>query len=104
MPDGSPAVLLPLVVSGYDRRRCSAGLSANLGRDAARRLEDGAVAGALRGRCRRHLTADWIERVGSECGQKLKFTPDAIRAVKELIRPCQLGIREGEDVVHTWYL
>ena len=30
------------------------------------------------------LTADWIEQVGSECGQTLEVSAEAIRAVKEL--------------------
>ncbi len=31
-------------------------------------------------------------------------TPDAARAVGELIRLCRLAVREGVQVVHTWYL
>ena len=50
------------------------------------------------------LASEWIKRVGAEYGQQLELTPEAVRAVQELIRLSRLAIREGVDVVHTWYL
>jgi hypothetical protein len=50
------------------------------------------------------LAAEWIGRVGAECGQQLPVTRDAVRAVRELIRLCRVASREGVEVVHTWYL
>jgi hypothetical protein len=50
------------------------------------------------------LTAVWIEQVGSEYGQQLTVTPEAVRAVRELIHLCRVAVREGVEVVHTWYL
>jgi hypothetical protein len=50
------------------------------------------------------LAAEWIERVAAECGRQLAVTPEAVRAVSNLIRLCQLAKREDLDVVHAWYL
>jgi len=50
------------------------------------------------------LASEWIKRVGVEYGQQLELTPEAVRAVQELIRLARLAIRQGVDVVHTWYL
>jgi hypothetical protein len=50
------------------------------------------------------LATEWIARVGAECGQQLDFSPEAVRAVGELIRLCQLAERDGLAVVHTWSL
>jgi len=50
------------------------------------------------------LTAEWIKRVGAEYGQQFDVTPDAVRAVGELIRLCRTAVSEGLEVVHTWYL
>jgi hypothetical protein len=50
------------------------------------------------------LAAKWIGRVGAECGQELEVTSDAVRAVQELVRLCKLAVRDGVEVVHTWYL
>jgi hypothetical protein len=50
------------------------------------------------------LAAVWIGRVGAECSQQLAVTPEAVRAVRELIQLCRLAVREGVEVVHTWYL
>ena len=38
------------------------------------------------------LTADWIEHVGSECGQSLEVSAKAIRAVKELTCLCRICV------------
>jgi hypothetical protein len=57
---------------------------------------DGAVA--------RDLAAAWIGLVGEACGLRLVVTPEAVRAVQELIRLCQVAVREGIEVVPTWYL
>lgn len=50
------------------------------------------------------LTAEWIKRVGAECGEQLGVTVEAVRAVGELIRLCQQAVREELEVVHTWSL
>jgi hypothetical protein len=50
------------------------------------------------------LASAWIQRVGAACGQQLAVMPEAVRAVRELIHLCRLAVREGVDVVHTWYL
>jgi len=50
------------------------------------------------------LAAEWIRRVGAEYGQQFDVTPDAVRAVGELIRLCRTAVSEGLAVVHTWYL
>ncbi|MFO0958961.1 MAG: hypothetical protein U0800_16300 [Isosphaeraceae bacterium] len=50
------------------------------------------------------LAATWIGRIGAESGQQLAVTPEAVRAVRELIGLCRIAIREGAEVVHTWYL
>jgi hypothetical protein len=50
------------------------------------------------------LAAAWVERVGAECGQQLDVTPEAVRAVGELIRLCRTAERERLGVVHTWHL
>ena len=48
------------------------------------------------------LAAAWFRRLGD--GAVPAVTPDAVRAVGELIRLCRLAEREGVQVVHTWYL
>lgn len=50
------------------------------------------------------LTAEWIRRVGEDCGQQLTVTGEAIQAVGDLIRLCQLAVQDGLEVVHTWSL
>jgi hypothetical protein len=50
------------------------------------------------------LAAQWIGRVGADSRQQLTVTPEAERAVRELIGLCRLAVREGVEVVHTWYL
>ena len=50
------------------------------------------------------LTADWLAHVGEESGETLGVTPEAIRAVTELLQLCKLAVRERLDVVHTWSL
>jgi hypothetical protein len=50
------------------------------------------------------VAAVWIGRVGAGCGQRLTVTPEAVRAIRELVELCQLAVREGVEVVHTWYL
>ena len=50
------------------------------------------------------LAAEWIRLVGAEYDQQFDVTPDAVRAVGELIRLCRTAVSEGLAVVHTWYL
>ena len=50
------------------------------------------------------LAAEWMRLVGDEYGQQYEVTPDAIRAVSELIRLCRTALTERLAVVHTWYL
>jgi hypothetical protein len=50
------------------------------------------------------LAAEWIRRVGTSYDQQFAVTPEAVRAVRELIRLCRLAIRERVEVVHSWYL
>jgi hypothetical protein len=50
------------------------------------------------------IAAEWIKRVGEEYGQQFDSSPEALRAVCDLIRLCQLADREGLAVVHTWCL
>ena len=47
------------------------------------------------------LAAAWFRRLGD--GAAPAVTPDAARAVGELIRLCQLAVREDVQVVHAWY-
>ena len=51
-----------------------------------------------------HLAAEWIKRVGAEYGETLEVSPEAVQAVGELIRLCQLAAQQGLDVVFTWSL
>ncbi|MCI0357738.1 MAG: hypothetical protein L0211_04530 [Planctomycetaceae bacterium] len=51
-----------------------------------------------------HLAEEWIRRVGAEHGEQLDVTPDAVRALAELIRLCRTAVSEQLAVVHTWYL
>jgi hypothetical protein len=50
------------------------------------------------------LSAAWLQRVGTQLGEQVAVTPDAVHAVGELIHLCRLAVREGLDVVFTWYL
>ena len=50
------------------------------------------------------LAAEWMKRVGMECGEHLEVTSDAVCAVRDLINLCQLATRGDLDVVHAWYL
>jgi hypothetical protein len=50
------------------------------------------------------LAAEWMRLVGDEYGQQYEVTPDAIRAVGELIHLCRTAVAERLAVVHTWYL
>jgi hypothetical protein len=50
------------------------------------------------------LASDWFKRLRAEYEEEIELTPDAVRAVEELIRLAHLAIREDVDVVHTWYL
>ncbi len=50
------------------------------------------------------LAAAWIQRVGAVYGEEFAVTPEAVRAVRELVRLCRLATQEGLEVVHTWYL
>jgi hypothetical protein len=50
------------------------------------------------------LAAEWIARVGAACGKQLAVSPEAVRAIGELIRLCRAAAQQGMDVVHTWYL
>jgi hypothetical protein len=52
----------------------------------------------------RSLADEWVAAVGKEYGQQYEVTPDAIRAVGELVRLCQLAEQENLAVVHTWHL
>ena len=47
------------------------------------------------------LAAEWIQRVGAEYGEALDVSPEAVQAVGELIRLCQLATKERLDVVFT---
>jgi hypothetical protein len=49
------------------------------------------------------LAAEWVKQVSAEY-KPMELTPEAVQAVEELIRLSHLAIREGVDVVHTWYL
>lgn len=50
------------------------------------------------------LAAEWIARMAAESGEPLSVTPAAVRAVRDLIRLSRLAVRDGLDVIHTWYL
>jgi|HubBroStandDraft_6_1064221.scaffolds.fasta_scaffold11914_6 hypothetical protein len=50
------------------------------------------------------LAAEWIKRVGAEYRETLEVSPEAVQAVGELIRLCQLAAKEKLDVVFTWSL
>jgi hypothetical protein len=50
------------------------------------------------------LAAEWIGRVGEEIGQRLAVTPEAVRAIHDLIHLCWVAVLEKVEVVHTWYL
>jgi hypothetical protein len=47
------------------------------------------------------LAAEWINRVGAEYGETLELSTEAVQAVGELIRLCQLATKERLDVVFT---
>src|SRR5262245_37562427 len=43
------------------------------------------------------LAGLWIGRVGAECGRQFAVTPEAVRAIQELISLCRVAIREGVE-------
>jgi hypothetical protein len=50
------------------------------------------------------LATEWMNRVGAEYGETLEVSPEAVQAVGELIRLCQMAVKEKLDVVFTWSL
>ncbi|HEY2158621.1 MAG TPA: hypothetical protein VGH33_23525 [Isosphaeraceae bacterium] len=50
------------------------------------------------------LAETWIGRVGVVVGEQLVVTRAVVEAVRKLICLCRLAVREGIDVIHTWYL
>ena len=59
---------------------------------------------AVGGTPAREIAATWIEQVGEEHGEEYELSPEAVRAVEELVRLCQLAEQEDLAVVHTWHL
>jgi hypothetical protein len=47
----------------------------------------------------------WITGVAEEHKEpSIQVTPDAVRALRELVQLCRIAMQTGSDVVHTWYL
>lgn len=50
------------------------------------------------------LAQNWIKGVAEEYqDSSIKVTPDAVRALNELVHLCHVAMEANVDVVHVWY-
>jgi hypothetical protein len=51
------------------------------------------------------LAHNWIAGIAEEHKDpSVQVTPDAIRALEELVQLCRVAIQNNFDVVHSWYM